>query len=63
METTMKLNLASWDRIVRIVLGLAGIGIALAGISPWGWLGVVLLATAAVAWCPIYAALGLKTIK
>lgn len=59
----MKKNLATWDRIVRVVLGLAGVGIALAGISPWGWAGVILLATAGMSFCPIYWACGIKTSK
>lgn len=59
----MKLNVGTADRIIRIILGLAGIGIALAGISPWGWVGVVPLATGAVSFCPLYVALGLSTRK
>lgn len=59
----IKKNAANWDRIARLALGLAGVGIALAGISPWGWLGLVLLATAAVGWCPIYWACRIRTAK
>lgn len=59
----MKLNVGTADRIIRIILGLAGIGIALSGISPWGWVGVVPLATGAVSFCPLYAAAGLNTRK
>ena len=59
----MKLNVGTTDRIIRIILGLAGVGIALAGISPWGWVGVVPLATGAVSFCPLYTALGLSTRK
>ena len=59
----MKINQANWDRVARLVLGASGVGIALAGISRWGWLGLILLATGAVGWCPIYAALRIKTAK
>jgi hypothetical protein len=59
----MTVNEANWDRGIRLALGLGGIAIALMGISPWGWLGLVLAATAGLGWCPIYAALGLKTSK
>lgn len=58
-----KKNEATWDRVARIILGLAGIGIALAGISPWGWLGVVPLLTGSLGWCPIYVACNFKTNK
>lgn len=59
----MKLNVGTADRIIRIILGLAGIGIALSGISPWGWVGVVPLATGAVSFCPLYTIVGLNTRK
>ena len=58
----MKSNVGGMDRILRIVIGLALIGLTLAGmIGLWGWLGVVLLATGAIGWCPPYALLGLNT--
>lgn len=59
----MKLNEANWDRVARVVLGIAGIAIAVTGISPWGWVGIVLLVTGSIGWCPIYAALKIKTSK
>ena len=30
-------------------------------IGPWGWIGVVPLATAALGWCPLYTVLGINT--
>jgi hypothetical protein len=59
----MKLNVGGADRIIRIILGLAGIGIALSGIGVWGWLGLVPLATGAIGFCPFYPMLGLTTRK
>lgn len=59
----MKINEAKWDRIVRVVVGLAGVGIALAGISAWGWLGLILVFTGAFGFCPIYWACKVKTVK
>ncbi len=59
-------NVGGIDRIVRIVIGLALIAWALSGtsaISPWGWIGVVPLATGLIGWCPPYAILGLSTCK
>jgi hypothetical protein len=61
-EESMKLNVGGTDRIVRIVAGLALIGLTLTGnIGVWGWLGVVPLATGAIGWCPPYAIFGINT--
>jgi hypothetical protein len=58
----MKANVGGMDRILRIVLGLALIGLTLTGaIAVWGWIGVVPLATGAVSFCPLYSMLGLNT--
>jgi hypothetical protein len=58
----MKLNVGGTDRIVRIVAGLALIGLTLTGnIGVWGWLGVVPLATGVIGWCPPYAIFGFNT--
>lgn len=58
----MKSNVGSIDRILRIVLGLALIALTLTGtIGVWGWIGVVLVVTAAAGFCPLYAMLGLRT--
>lgn len=58
----MKLNVGGADRVIRIVLGLALIGLTLTGnIGVWGWLGIVPLATGAIGWCPPYAMLGFNT--
>jgi hypothetical protein len=60
-------NEASWDRTVRVVGGVVLIGLGLGGMiaSPWGWVaaavGGVFLATGVVGFCPIYAALRLRT--
>jgi hypothetical protein len=59
----LDLNVANWDRGARVALGLAGVGIAVAGISPWGWLGLILVATGTLGWCPIYWALRIRTKK
>lgn len=58
----MKLNVGTTDRIVRAVVGIALIAATMAGWSAvWGLVGVVLLATAAVSFCPVYALLGKST--
>ena len=58
----MKSNVGGIDRILRIVIGLALIGLTLAGaIGVWGWIGIVPLATAAFGFCPLYTVLGFSS--
>ncbi len=55
-------NVGSVDRIIRIVLGLALIALAVTGaFSPWGYIGVILVVTAFLKFCPAYAIVGMKT--
>ena len=57
----MKANVGTIDRVLRIIVGLVLIGLALAGtIGPWGWIGVVPLATALFRFCPLYTVLGMN---
>ncbi len=58
----MKVNVGNVDRIVRIVAGLALIGLAVAGtIGPWGYIGIVPLLTGFMRVCPAYSLLGIDT--
>ncbi|MCX7793782.1 MAG: DUF2892 domain-containing protein [Thermodesulfovibrionales bacterium] len=60
----MKVNMADWDRITRIILGFLFITIAIIKGSLWwilGALGIIFIATSIVGFCPLYAILGFKT--
>lgn len=58
----MKANAGSIDRGLRVVAGISLIGLAVADvIGPIGYIGVVPLATGALAWCPLYTILGINT--
>ena len=58
----MKSNVGGIDRILRIVIGLVFVGLAATGsVGWWGWLGLILLATGAIGWCPPYALFGWNT--
>jgi hypothetical protein len=58
----MKLNVGGIDRILRVIAGLALIGLTLSGmIGPWGWIGVVPLATGLFSFCPLYTLLKINT--
>lgn len=50
------------DRILRIGLGVTLLALAFTGPqTPWGWLGLVPLATGLIGSCPLYTLLGLRT--
>jgi hypothetical protein len=58
----MTVNVGTLDRIVRIVIGFALIGLAFTGtIGAWGYIGVVPLLTAFFRVCPAYSLLGVNT--
>ena len=58
----MQANIGTIDRILRIVVGLALLGLAATGtVGVWGWIGVVPLATGLVRVCPAYSLFGINT--
>lgn len=57
----MKRNVGNVDRIVRIVAGVAVIAAGLYFQSWLGALGLVLIGTALVGFCPLYTLLGINT--
>jgi len=57
----MNKNVGKTDKTVRIILGLAILGIGYYFQSWWGLLGIIPLATALIGWCPLYCPLGLST--
>lgn len=58
----MKANVGTLDRTLRIVAGLVLIGLAATGkVGPWGYLGVIALATGLFRFCPAYTLLGIRT--
>ncbi|NHN79255.1 DUF2892 domain-containing protein [Azotobacter chroococcum] len=60
----MKPNVGTLDRALRIAVGLLLIGLSLAGvIGPWGWIGLLPLATAILRTCPAYTVMGITTCK
>ena len=60
----MTANVGTIDRIVRAVLGLVLLSQVFVGLeTPWGWIGVILLATAAFRFCPAYRLFGLRTCR
>lgn len=55
-------NESNADRLARIALGLALLGLFFFGPkSAWGLIGLVPLLTGALGWCPLYQLLGWST--
>lgn len=60
----MPINEGAWDRILRVIFGLAIISLVFIGPqTPWAWFGVVPLVTGLVGFCPAYALLGIRTCR
>lgn len=58
----MKINEGGWDRVVRVVVGLALILAAAIGyVGVWGYIGIVPLVTGIIGVCPAYSLLGMST--
>jgi ABC-type polysaccharide/polyol phosphate export permease len=60
----MNKNVGNIDRILRIAVGAVLISLVFVGPqTPWGWIGLVPLATALIGFCPAYTLLGLNSAK
>ncbi len=55
-------NVGTVDRIIRVVLGIVLLAMVFVGPqTPWGWIGIIPLLTAALGFCPAYKLIGLST--
>jgi hypothetical protein len=59
----MKCNVGKTDRMFRFMVGVVIIAAGLYYQSWWGVIGIVLLLTGALRWCPPYQLLGISTDK
>ncbi|TBO27696.1 DUF2892 domain-containing protein [Aquabacterium lacunae] len=60
----MNKNVGGIDRMVRIGAGVTLLALAATGVvGPWGYLGVVPLATGLMGWCPAYLPFGISSCK
>lgn len=58
----MKANEGMIDRAVRIIAGLALIGLTVTDtIGAWGWIGALPLVTGIIGICPAYSIFGMNT--
>jgi hypothetical protein len=62
MSKLLAANEGTFDRALRVVLGIGLLTIAFVGPkTPIGYLGLIPLATGLVGSCPLYSLLGLST--
>jgi len=69
----MSANMGNIDRVIRLLIGIAAIALVLAGplaSGGWGWerialaiVGVIMVLTSTVKFCPLYRVVGLRTCK
>ena len=58
----LKRNEGTIDRVLRIILGAVLLSLVFIGpMTPWGWVGIIPLATGLIGSCPIYSIFGLST--
>jgi hypothetical protein len=58
----MTSNIGTWDRILRIVVGLALLSLVFVGPkTPWGLVGLIPLLTGLTRFCPAYRLAGVRT--
>lgn len=57
----MAINISKTDKGIRLLLGILIILAGIAFQSWWGIAGLVLIGTALINWCPIYALFGFNT--
>ena len=61
---TFAKNMGGTDRIARLIIGALLVVLAITGtIGVWGWVGIILVVTAFINFCPIYRVFGIKTCK
>ena len=62
MSKILPRNEGTADRVLRVFLGMGLLSIVFVGPqTPWGWIGVVPLATGLIGSCPLYTLLGLSS--
>jgi hypothetical protein len=60
----MKRNVGGMDRALRIIVGLGILSLAFVGPkTPWGYVGLLFLATGLLGWCPPYTLFGISTCR
>lgn len=59
-------NLGKWDRVARVLIGLAMLSLLSVDMGDLRWLGVlglIPIGTALIGWCPLYQMCGFYTSR
>jgi len=59
----MKSNIGGFDKYFRLVAGLVIIALGILFQTWWGLIGVLLVFTGTINWCPLYLPFGISTNK
>lgn len=60
--STMAHNAGVLDRVIRIAVGIGLLALVFVGpVTPFGWIGIVPLATGLIGSCPLYQLIGVST--
>jgi hypothetical protein len=60
----MTKNVGNVDKTLRIIVGaLLILSVFVGPKTPWGWIGLIPLATGLMNWCPLYIPFKLSTVK
>lgn len=59
----MKKNMGSVDRLIRLIVGAVIIVWGILTANWWGAVGIILLVTGLMNWCPLYIPFKISTIK
>ena len=55
-------NVGGIDKVIRIIAGLVLLSLVFVGPqTPWGWIGIIPLATGLLGFCPAYKIFGINT--
>lgn len=62
MNSFLTVNEGTFDRALRVLLGIALLALVFFGPkTPWGYIGLLPLATGIIGICPLYSILGIRT--
>jgi hypothetical protein len=59
----MQKNMGQLDRVLRAIIGVIVVALGIYYQSWWGVIGVILLLTSTISWCPLYVPFKLTTKK
>lgn len=59
----MKKNVGNWDSIIRVVAGAIIVSLGLFYNNYWGFIGLILVFSGVVSFCPVYKLFNIATVS